>query len=408
MTVRCAFLWQLTLLLVGLLAFCPTATLYGQAPDNAADTDPEEAEVDPYEVPDGTPEELMQYLQTGAERMRPQSRDDAVRMFNSLDTAAERIYVSDDATPEQRATAANARAQFLSMLQRFGEDPEGSRLKAFLEEAKQDRLPEIRLFAEQFQLQQKLANWGQLNEEDREAVVAEIREALMSDEAGGQQVAMLMRLADTVAETPHAQVAIDLINEVVPKLSESSDPAIASRVPRLKGVVRRLQLPGSKMEIEGTLLNGEPVDWESYRGKVVLVDYWATWCGPCIAELPNVLAAYEAYHDKGFDVLGISLDDNKQDVEEFLAAREIPWRTLYSDDPEANGWQHPMASKYAINGIPRAILVDDQGVVGEMNGRGPRLSERLKELLGPPQPSADNQSNSGAGDTAAQTAQADR
>jgi len=361
-----------------------TATDEAKAETAAEDTaQPEEEAVDPYEVPEGTPDELFEYLQTGAERMKPQTRDDAIRMFNSLDTAAKRIFESPDATPEQRIQAADGRMQFLSMLGRFGDAESSARIESFLKQAEGDSDSQIQEFAKGVILQQKLANWQQLDQPARDEVIAQIRAGVSGDNITGRSVAMLMQFADAVAGTDDVNTAVELINESLPALREVEDPQVATRVPRLEGMVRRLQLPGSKMEVDGTLLGGEEVDWESYRGKVVLVDYWATWCGPCIAELPNVLTAYENYHEKGFDVLGISLDDDKAAVEQFVAQRELPWKTLYSDNPESNGWNHPMAARYAIGGIPQAILVDQEGKVVNMNARGAELEKALEALLGP-------------------------
>jgi thiol-disulfide isomerase/thioredoxin len=150
----------------------------------------------------------------------------------------------------------------------------------------------------------------------------------------------------------------------------------------MEGSIRRLELPGKTMEITGTQVDGSPFDWSKYRGKVVLVDFWATWCGPCLGELPNVKKNYELYHDKGFDVVGISLDDNRQKLEDFLVKEQSPWANIF----EGGGWETPMAVYYGINSIPRAILVDKEGKVVSMNARGGELDKLLAELLGPPEP----------------------
>jgi thiol-disulfide isomerase/thioredoxin len=136
--------------------------------------------------------------------------------------------------------------------------------------------------------------------------------------------------------------------------------------------------------LEGALLGGGALDWTQYQGKVVLVDFWASWCGPCQAELPNVLEMYRAYHDKGFEVIGICLDDEPEPAEAFLKKQQIPWKTLFSDDPQRRGWEDPRAVEYGVTGIPLAILLDREGRVVSMNARGEELGRQLQQLLGDP------------------------
>lgn len=133
---------------------------------------------------------------------------------------------------------------------------------------------------------------------------------------------------------------------------------------------------GEKMEIAFTGLKGEEVDLAKMEDKVVLVDFWATWCGPCIAELPNVLAAYEKYHDKGFAIVGISLDDDKSKLESFIEERSMPWPQHF----DGKGWENELAQEFGITSIPATFLVQNGEIVAA-NLRGPALEEEVAKLL---------------------------
>jgi thiol-disulfide isomerase/thioredoxin len=131
------------------------------------------------------------------------------------------------------------------------------------------------------------------------------------------------------------------------------------------------------MEITGTLLDGTAFDQKKLAGKVILVDFWATWCGPCIAEMPNMLAAYEKYQSKGFEVVGISLDEERDEVVKFIADNKIPWPILFA----GKGWQDPVAQFYGISGIPQLVLIGRDGNVITTDARGEKLEARLAELF---------------------------
>jgi peroxiredoxin len=126
-----------------------------------------------------------------------------------------------------------------------------------------------------------------------------------------------------------------------------------------------------------TDVNGNPVRFSSFNGKYVLVDFWASWCAPCRAENPNVLKAYNTYKDKGFTVIGISLDDKAANWKKAINDDKMPWTQL----SDLKGWKNSVATDFGIQSIPSNLLIDPSGKIVARDIRGAALENKLKQLL---------------------------
>jgi thiol-disulfide isomerase/thioredoxin len=139
------------------------------------------------------------------------------------------------------------------------------------------------------------------------------------------------------------------------------------------------KLRNQPISVSGITLEGTPVSLEQYKGKVVLIDFWATWCGPCRAEIPNILANYQKYRSAGFEVIAISVDEDLRELASFVKQEAPPWVVLADKHPNN---KVSMGNQFGISSIPTVILVGPDGKVLDIDCRGPKLGQRLFEIFG--------------------------
>ena len=144
----------------------------------------------------------------------------------------------------------------------------------------------------------------------------------------------------------------------------------------VRKLIRKFDFLGKPIQLKFRAVDGREVDLEKMRGKVVLIDFWASWCVPCLVEIPRIKAAYEKLQGKGFEIIGINLDEDRAQMQQVLTAAKITWPQCF----DGNKWEGPLATRFGIMGIPALWLVDKRGVLRDLKGE-PNLMERVEKLL---------------------------
>lgn len=183
------------------------------------------------------------------------------------------------------------------------------------------------------------------------------------------------RVAKDYADSPigrNAAESIPRLREIVAEQAE-----MRKRQEAMDRMQAELQPGKAFPDFDVKDTDGRPLSVGRLKGRVVLVDFWATWCGPCVGEMPNVVATYEKYHDQGFEVIGISLDRDEDSLKRFTERKQMPWPQYF----DGLGWENKLVQKYGVTGIPATFLIGPDGRIIGRDLRGPALAEAVAAAL---------------------------
>lgn len=198
------------------------------------------------------------------------------------------------------------------------------------------------------------------------------------EKLNANDLSMALIAAQNLEATNNLEQAIAAYEAFAEIVDAKKDPGMAGYVTIMKANIKRLNLPGKELSLESESVVGEPFDVKEFRGKYVLINVWSTVAPACAAEYPYLRKVYETYRERGFEIVGIAIEQEKETALKFIRENEVPWVNLWEP-----GGTHSFATEYGIVAIPTMILLDREGKVISLEARGIILGNALSKLLGP-------------------------
>jgi thiol-disulfide isomerase/thioredoxin len=294
--------------------------------------------------------------------------------------ASDRLMKADPpATEIQFFIAVEVKFEALHKKACTGDAEADKRLVAFTEQMKADERPRIARQVAFFQQERKVLDAVDGPAEKIPDLLKELLEYYVQEKLTARHLRMASSTVALINKLENGDDREQNFGQFGEAFTKASDRELARYGKKLakKPAVLESDLIGKPLELAGATAKGAAFVWPAYRGKVVLVDFWATWCGPCRREMPNVRALYEKNGNRGFEVVGVSLDEDQEALAAYLDENEIPWETLAGEGTQ------DLADQYGVRGIPTMMLIDKEGkVVGVSHGVAPLIPLVEKLLAG--------------------------
>jgi thiol-disulfide isomerase/thioredoxin len=344
---------------------------------------------------DGTPQELVQQLMRLEAQHKANKTDDP--LLSSTDMSAYEQAVSKTcnaiinnaaAPPELKQKAGEFRVEVLE--KQLESEPSDASLKRYL-----DALDEIEKLGQGSGLVPYAAH-------QRVMLLSKAPEHLFKDMP--ERIKRVGDAAEHLAGiTPHHPQTAEILGRSARISEDNGDPERARKFLTLlvkefpespegrfaTGKLHRMEQKEQILEdFTGPDLDGKPVDLKQFRGKVVLVDFWATWCKPCAEEMPHLKQLRDHFQPKGFEILGVDLDETPIAAREFMANRELEWPQIFDGAPGPKSDRKPLAVRFGVSEIPYKLLIDREGRLIASSHSLADLQKPISKIFGEPIPGA--------------------
>lgn len=339
-------------------------------------------EFDPTANPEETLEKVKSLWQTRIDVASPQEANLLkVKILGHIVKGSEIILKDTNVDAELALEAIQNKMEALGILAQAGDPNAMPSAIAMAKTISEDPRPLVAREGKLILLSSRLNELQELDTAGRTAFVKELMDLLNSADLSAREVQIASITADLLEQFGDTGASKTIYKNLAEQAKKSDSPEMRSRASEFEGVARRLELPGNEIKIAGKNLAGADYDIKNHRGKVVLIQYWASWCGYCLEEMPHIKQMYNTYHADGFEVVGVNLDDSADRAIAIIDDMKLPWQNLFSRDAEQLGMENPNATRYGINSIPQCILVDRDGKVVTLNARGDELTRELEKLF---------------------------
>ena len=184
-------------------------------------------------------------------------------------------------------------------------------------------------------------------------------------------------LAYALSRCGKQKEALTFMNRIETEMLLAKKDRLLPRIKHHFDMVRMVGKPLMEFKVKDHR-SGKEISPKALKGKVVLVDFWATWCRPCLAELPQLKATHDELSKAGFDIFSISLDDNREKLDRMIAGRKMVWLHHF----DGKKWKNELAVKFGVHSVPANLMVDQKGIVRGVNLRGKAIKEMAAKLTG--------------------------